>query len=681
MSIALGRKWSFAACYTNVRNDRNSILSIARREMGIIVPPKFDQNNNSSLAESMIGIENSDRDKSYSKSYNNETELDIFDLVLTEQQWNEIKPYIKQEAKGSSRVQLKPGVWTNEIAISFFQRYRLPCAFVFKRAEVTLSENDMIYTMKITGLCKSKKCHNIFRGYAQKRIRVDGLTIQIQTRDTRTENHESVKRPLNGKRRRKVQKDLRAEGCSEWRKRQARETMRLGETEPPTLPNGDVLRQVHKEGVDAELGIKGNDGRDIVRTIEEMSLKPEYAGLIHDIGLLPFHICYSTQAQLHAYKEYCRLNEKLVISLDSTGSVVRRLDRRGQKSGHIFLYAIVINFDNTTISVYQMLSERHTTEFIELWLRQWQRSGSPKHKQVVCDFSRALLCGVSLACNNQTIKSYVDDLFNAISRFLGVIKRLDTIIRVDVAHLIAAVCRWNCWKSVRHICTKEFFVRCIALMVECITFSDFEKIFYLTCVVGLQIHQDVEIDYSEILTAKDARKKLEEEIAVRSIEVEFDVQSAIDEFESPKAQTMTKYDELGENSSRIGDWVDRHVTRAKKVQHDGEELNPFFLSEFVNMLSSRAKEFSLWISVGMDYRTPHATSSYVEGYFNDIKTRVLKTRPMRVDKFIIKHVRDIQGATLLFSSHMINFNAERYAQSAAPKEKERESNMNEHLAN
>lgn len=36
MSIALGGKWSFATCYINVRNDRNSILSIARWEMGII---------------------------------------------------------------------------------------------------------------------------------------------------------------------------------------------------------------------------------------------------------------------------------------------------------------------------------------------------------------------------------------------------------------------------------------------------------------------------------------------------------------------------------------------------------------------------------------------------------------------------------------------------------------------
>lgn len=140
---------------------------------------------------------------------------------------------------------------------------------------------------------------------------------------------------------------------------------------------------------------------------------------------------------------------------------------------------------------------------------------------------------------------------------------------------------------------------------------------------------------------------------------------------------MTEYNELSQNSSTIGDWVDRHVIKAKKVQRDGEELNPFFLPEFVNMLSSRAKEFPLWTSVGMDYTTSHATSSHVEGYFNDIKTRVLKTGPIRVDKFIIKHVRDIHGATLLFSSRMINFNAERYAQNTALTEKERENKMNE----
>lgn len=87
MSIALGGKWSAAACYTNVRNDRNFILSRARREMGVFVLPKWDENNNSSIESSMTsGKFNSD--ESYCDLSNNENRLDMFDLVLTEQ-WME----------------------------------------------------------------------------------------------------------------------------------------------------------------------------------------------------------------------------------------------------------------------------------------------------------------------------------------------------------------------------------------------------------------------------------------------------------------------------------------------------------------------------------------------------------------------------------------------------------------
>ncbi|XP_024887062.1 uncharacterized protein LOC112464350 [Temnothorax curvispinosus] len=139
MSTALGNKWSYQT-WVNVYYDRNSILSIARNEMGIVVPPKLDQNNNS--------------------------ELDTFDLVLTEQQWNEMKSDIIlskiKASSGRSKLKLKPGVWTIEISISFWQQFRLPCAFVFKRAEVYLSPDDTTYTIKIIGSCKSKVCGNTF---------------------------------------------------------------------------------------------------------------------------------------------------------------------------------------------------------------------------------------------------------------------------------------------------------------------------------------------------------------------------------------------------------------------------------------------------------------------------------------------------------------------------------------
>lgn len=79
----------------------------------------------------------------------------------------------------------------------------------------------------------------------------------------------------------------------------------------------------------------------------------------------------------------------------------------------------------------------------------------------------------------------------------------------------------------------------------------------------------------------------------------------------------------------------------------------------------------------MDCNTSHATSSYIESYFNDIKSRVLKTRSLRVDKFLIKHAHDIHGATLLFSSHIINFNAKQYTHDNSPIEQEKETKINQ----
>lgn len=63
------------------------------------------------------------------------------------------------------------------------------------------------------------------------------------------------------------------------------------------------------------------------------------------------------------------------------------------------------------------------------------------------------------------------------------------------------------------------------------------------------------------------------------------------------------------------------------------------------MLSSRAEEFPLWTIVGMDFGTPYATSSHVEGYFNDIQIRVMVTRPLRLDTFLIIHARVIETPT------------------------------------
>ena len=69
------------------------------------------------------------------------------------------------------------------------------------------------------------------------------------------------------------------------------------------------------------------------------------------------------------------------------------------------------------------------------------------------------------------------------------------------------------------------------------------------------------------------------------------------------------------------------------------------------------KEFPLWTSVTLPYEAEHATSAYVEGYFNDLKTRVFKhyTKTIRADIYLKAHALDIISGTLLFTSKLISF--------------------------
>lgn len=56
-----------------------------------------------------------------------------------------------------------------------------------------------------------------------------------------------------------------------------------------------------------------------------------------------------------------------------------------------------------------MLSERHNTNIIQYWLMEWTRSGAPRPREVVCDFSRALLTAAVRSFTNYfTLDKYAD---------------------------------------------------------------------------------------------------------------------------------------------------------------------------------------------------------------------------------------------------------------------------------
>lgn len=124
---------------------------------------------------------------------------------------------------------------------------------------------------------------------------------------------------------------------------------------------------------------------------------PVYVDSILQIGDGPFFLFYLSPSQLHCYKEYRRINKRdLSIAIDATRdameeSFVNFWMKKMKKKQTIFLYQIVINFNSSSQSIYQMLSEIHDTDIIYLWLTRWLRLNVNKPKEIVCDGARALL--------------------------------------------------------------------------------------------------------------------------------------------------------------------------------------------------------------------------------------------------------------------------------------------------
>lgn len=420
-------EWDFQCVYTNVVNDRRNILTKAREEMGIIMQ-KEDCNNNfqdeCEECDFTKSHKSSDSESSFGSNFNHNKS--IKHMILTEEQWMEIKP-----ANSDTHLKLKPGVWTNVIAFAMWSQFRMPCAFTFKRGKIQKTMNELhveLYTISFVGVCKSKKCGNNIKGLGTKKINENSVIFSINTRVTRGEKHDIVKRPFNGKRRIDAYHALKSEGSEKYRKREAQNYMLPGDIEPPIIPRTNLLPQAKKEAFDKDLGISKQDSRDLVRSIEEMSLSPQYHGAIQEVGGFPFRVLYGLPTQFHVYQEYRRIKKTWsLISIDATGSLVKKLDRKnGTKSGYIFLYAIVINFNGTTACVYQMLSERHDSVTILTWLLRWIQNAASIPKEVTCDYSRALLIAVSMAFNKQNIKSYIHDRFKALS--CGVLKYPVTLL-------------------------------------------------------------------------------------------------------------------------------------------------------------------------------------------------------------------------------------------------------------
>ena len=193
-------------------------------------------------------------------------------------------------------------------------------------------------------------------------------------------------------------------------------------------------------------------------------------------------------------------------------------------------------------------------------------------------------------------------------------------------------------------------------MLDCQSRDEFEHIFLLTCTVCLHEYEGNKVDLSMASTAKEARKQLERYIAEKSVKPDLKPETEDDKLMD---QLNEDYSSEGTASnSSIQTWILKLISKAEVIKHKGEELNAFFLKDFIDPLKKLAFEILLCTAAAIPNQASHASSGYVKGSFGELKTKTLKdfVRPMDVVKFLKVHALDILGSNVIFSSNMVTYN-------------------------
>lgn len=364
-------KWNASCVRTNVKDDRRDILTKARELCGYFIPIKRKDDDDIDVDDFDDDSDQDDDIKDpeyYNNVYlNQQKEFECFDVKLSRHLWETITKVNPISKNDNNYLGLQPKIWTDTLALEFWKRYRLKCAFVFKK--VTIHSYGKYYATMI-GRCKSKKCLNYLFCYIENDPSIDGdIMIKMNCRDTRFEKHDDCKRPLQRKRRVEMRKEVKNKGVKASNNDAARNLLEPGDTQCPIMSKPNVLYQLKKEGIENGYDVRPEDRRDLIKAVMCLNKTSIYRDSIVVVGGKLFWVFYGTPSQVHCYREYRRLHRGVSsICIDATGGVVLKfLDDCNEYTSAIFLNEIVINFYNSTISVFQMLSEAHDTDIITFW--------------------------------------------------------------------------------------------------------------------------------------------------------------------------------------------------------------------------------------------------------------------------------------------------------------------------
>ena len=604
-------------CLTNYKNNKGIEKPVQDREYISVVDDDLDNSNG--VVSPPIKTR-----KFHRKNRKNL----LFDIIINREEWLEIQPITKIGSRGEEYQVLQEG-WTDLVRKALWKEKKLPCAYSFKRHII----DDPEEYLAMYGSCTSCKTDIKITLSDKPDESLEPVSFQVSTMDCTHIPH-SKKVRLQGTARQKVKEDLRFRKPKEWRRELVKETMDYGDSEPPFAYNLSALQKASQDAKNDELGIE--KGVSVVDSIMNLTESIAFNKFIRHISVKYFSVTYWSPEQIELYKEILELLNN-PFSLDATGSIVIPIKMPNLDKHTCFLSVLCTHINNIIVPVCQAISEVNDTNFYIFRLSEFLKSGAKYcPKEVVTDMGKALQNAICLAFNHVTFKQYNDRCIKILKGNCDKTMQLKTQLRTDISHLEHAVTKWPCVvKAPPRV--KELFKRCVGFMTTIDNLDNFSEFLRQVLVVGCtNMHTDDVVNALKDIVTK-----------IKTFDFE------IKQNENHNEEELLQVDN-NDDADDDGDTLISHFLKDIKDSVKVDELidddfqtpqNEYCSPEIIDYLMNLYQQFPCWTNVMNSYfKNPRkvATSSRSENYFGQCKRSLLENKvPLRLDKFLIKHCRQI----------------------------------------
>lgn len=397
-----------------------------------------------------------------------------FIISLDKEVWDKMAPTTKVYGDGKSYKIFKEH-WADIIFVAVKKLCPikdLQCIYACLRGKVFLQEP----WFEILGYCI--ECANPIRGLGTENpdLIKDLVEIHFETGLCKRK-HFITKRPLCGARRKQVMSDLISMTVKEYRDTTAAKI--LTDSGSGELYDSYILKVCRLEAVNKAIGLDKFPRNPVEACV---AIKLAFPA-IRQFSTVPLKVSYWSENQIQLYKDAQVYN--VPITIDASGRFVFRVKIfKDHGTSYIFLYMAVMRINGKIYPILQMLSEKHDVSTISVWLLEWLQSGVPPPREIIVDCSLALLNAIALSFNSCSFCDYIDTCYQVLIE-----KKWEMIptcfIRRDRNHLIVTLCRLEVFKKKGNSQKKDFFVRCIAYLLEVDDILVFENVviaIFIVCI-------------------------------------------------------------------------------------------------------------------------------------------------------------------------------------------------------